>query len=58
MKLYSTFGVHFALFVETERLLRLAEQLGFIRVVLLKRQTATIQVLERQFPGFFRSVRP
>jgi len=29
VKLYSTFGVHLALFVETERLLRLAEQLGF-----------------------------
>jgi len=45
MKLYSTFGVHLALFIEAERLLRLTEQGGFLRVVFLEGQATTIQIL-------------
>lgn len=58
MQLYCAFGVHLALFVEAERFWRLAEQFGFLRVVLIEGQATTIQGLQRQFPGFFSSVGP
>ncbi|CAI8916711.1 hypothetical protein EMIT0P253_440011 [Pseudomonas sp. IT-P253] len=56
--LYSAFGVHLAMVVKTERFLWLAEQFGFFRLVFVEGQTATIQVLQCQFPGFFRGEWP
>ena len=57
MQLYGPLGAHFTLAVETESLLRLAKQLGFLRVVFLERQAAAVQGFQRQFAGFFRRVR-
>src|SRR5690242_11456542 len=57
VKLYRSPGVHFTLVVEAIRLLRLAEQFGFFRMVLVEGQSATVQRLQRQFPGFFSRVR-
>lgn len=57
MQGHITFGVHFALVSKTERLLCLIGQGSPLALIFVKRQAATAQRLQRQFPGFLRRVR-
>jgi len=56
MQGHITLGVHFALVIKAERLLCLGQDSPLL-LILVKRQPATAQRLQRQFPGFLCRVR-